>query len=53
MKINLIKRIQKDFRKYANKNFENSLNDLLPKQLIPTIVKLSKIDTIYQGKSNI
>ena len=40
----LDKRIQKDFQKYANKNFENSLNDLLPKQLIPTIVKLSKID---------
>ena len=40
----LDKRIQKDFQKYANKNFENSLNDLLPKQLIPTIVKLSKFD---------
>ena len=40
----LDKRIQKDFQKYSNKNFENSLNDLLPKQLIPTIVKLSKID---------
>ena len=40
----LDKRIQKDFQKYANKNFENSLNDLLPKQLIPTIFKLCKID---------
>ena len=40
----LDKRVQKDFQKYANKNFENSLNDLLPKQLIPTIVKLSEID---------
>ncbi len=40
----LDKRVQKDFQKYANKNFENSLNDLLPKQLIPMIVKLSKID---------
>ena len=40
----LDKRIQKDFQKYSNKNFENSLNDLLPKQLIPTIVKLSEID---------
>ena len=40
----LDKRIQKDFQKYSNKNFENSLNDLMPKQLIPTIVKLSKID---------
>lgn len=40
----LDKRIQKDFQKYQNKNFENSLNDLLPKQLIPVIVRLSKID---------
>lgn len=40
----LDKRIQKDFQKYSNKNFENSLNDLLPKKLIPVIIKLSKID---------
>lgn len=40
----LDKRIQKDFQKYSNKNFENSLNDLLPKQLIPVIVKLSNIN---------
>lgn len=40
----LDKRIQKDFQKYANKNFENSLNDLLPKKLIPVVVKLSGID---------
>ena len=40
----LDKRIQKDFQKYSNKNFENSLNDLLPKKLIPIIVKLSEID---------
>lgn len=40
----LDKRIQKDFQKYQNKNFENSLNDLLPKQLMPVIVRLSKID---------
>ena len=40
----LDKRIQRDFQKYANKNFENSLNDLLPKKLIPVIVKLSRID---------
>lgn len=40
----LDKRIQRDFQKYANKNFENSLNDLLPKKLIPVIVKLSGID---------
>ena len=31
----LDKRIQKDFKKYTNKKFENSLDDLLPKKLIP------------------
>lgn len=40
----LDKRIQKDFIKYSNKDFKNSLNDLLPKKLIPVIVKLSEID---------
>lgn len=37
-------RIQKDFKKYINKDFKNSLDDLLPKKLIPVIVKLSQID---------
>ena len=37
-------RIQRDFSKYANKYFKNSLGDLLPSKLIPVIVKLSKID---------
>lgn len=40
----LDKRIQKDFIKYANKDFKNSLNDLLPQKLINTIIKLSNID---------
>ena len=40
----LDKRIQKDFQKYLNKDFKNSLDDLLPKKLIPVIIKLSKID---------
>lgn len=40
----LDKRIQKDFQKYTNKKFENSLDDLLPKKLIPIIIKLSEID---------
>lgn len=40
----LDKRIQKDFKKYTNKNFENSLDDLLPKKLIPYVIKLSDID---------
>lgn len=39
----LDKRIIKDLEKYSNKNFDNSLNDLLPKKLIPVVVKLSGI----------
>ena len=37
-------RIQKDFKKNLNKDFKNSLDELLPKKLIPTIIELSKID---------
>ncbi|CEI73839.1 MULTISPECIES: NAD(P)/FAD-dependent oxidoreductase [Romboutsia] len=40
----LDKRIQRDFQKYTNKAFKNSLDDLLPKKLIPVIIKLSGID---------
>lgn len=40
----LDERIQKDFKKYCNKDFSNSLNDLLPKKLIDIIIKLSEID---------
>ena len=40
----LDKRILKDFEKYSNKNFNNSLDDLLPKKMIPVIVKRSGID---------
>lgn len=39
----LEKRILKDFQKYHNKDFINSLDDLLPKSLIPVVVELSKI----------
>lgn len=39
----LDKRIQKDFLKYQNKEFKNSLNDLLPQKIIPLIIKLSGI----------
>lgn len=42
--IQLDKRIQSDFLKYANKDFKNSLNDLLPSKLINTIIQLSNID---------
>ncbi|HSQ87372.1 NAD(P)/FAD-dependent oxidoreductase [Romboutsia sp.] len=41
----LDKRIQKDFQKYTNKKFEKALDDLLPKKLIPVIIKLSEIDS--------
>lgn len=40
----LDKRIQKDFSKYTNKDFKNSLDELLPKKLIDIIVRLSEID---------
>jgi predicted Rossmann fold flavoprotein len=40
----LDQRIIRDFKKYSNKFFGNSLEDLLPKQLIPVILKLSSID---------
>jgi predicted Rossmann fold flavoprotein len=37
-------RIQRDFQKMSNKLVRNSLDDLLPKKLIPVIIDLSKID---------
>ena len=40
----LDKRIQRDFEKNINKNFSNSLDELLPSKLIDTIIKLSGID---------
>ena len=39
----LDKRLQKDFLKYQNKEFKNSLDDLLPQKMIPLIIKLSNI----------
>lgn len=39
----LDKRIQKDFMKFINKDFKNSLDELLPSKLIPIIIKLSGI----------
>jgi len=42
--IELDKRIRSDFLKYANKDFKNSLNDLLPSKLINTIIQLANID---------
>lgn len=40
----LEKRIIRDFEKHSRKQFKNSLNDLLPKKLIPIVINLTKID---------
>lgn len=37
-------RIQKDFMKYKNRDFKNSLDDLLPQKFIPIMLRLSKIN---------
>ncbi|MTI81003.1 MAG: NAD(P)/FAD-dependent oxidoreductase [Firmicutes bacterium] len=39
----LDQRIQKDFQKYINKQFRNSLTELLPKKMIPVIAELSEL----------
>ena len=36
-------RIQRDFTKYARRNLSNGLDDLLPKKLIPVVIRLSGI----------
>lgn len=40
----LDKRIIRDFEKYNNKQYKNALDDLLPKKLIPVLLKLSGIN---------
>lgn len=40
----LDKRLLADFAKYANSDFVNALNDLLPQKMIPVIVELCGID---------
>lgn len=40
----LDKRILRDFEKYKNRNFENSLSDLLPNKMIDYIVERVEID---------
>ncbi len=37
-------RLLRDFEKYANKDFTNALDDLLPQKLIPVIIELAEID---------
>ncbi len=36
-------RLQRDFLKFSRKQFKNALDDLLPKLLIPVIIRLSRI----------
>lgn len=40
----LYDRITRDFVKYSNKEYKNSLKDLLPLSLIPVIIEMSNID---------
>jgi len=47
----LDKRLQRDFQKFNNKFFKNSLEELLPKKLIPVVTSLSKINS--QKKVNL
>ena len=39
----LDKRLLADFAKYANHDFQNGLDDLLPQKLIPVVIELSGI----------
>lgn len=40
----LDKRLLRDFEKYKNKNYINSLGELLPKKLIPVVIEMSGIN---------
>jgi hypothetical protein len=56
--IKLDNRIKRDFAKYSNKLFKNSLDDLLPQKLIPLIIRFSginpekKVNTITKEERN-
>ena len=47
----LDKRIQRDLNEANNKSFKNSLDKLLPKQMIPVMIKLSEIDPDKKANS--
>ena len=49
--VKLDRRIQRDFQKNSKKLFKNSLNQLLPKKLIPVIIRLSGIDPDKKANS--
>ncbi|MGR6837546.1 NAD(P)/FAD-dependent oxidoreductase [Syntrophomonas erecta] len=38
-------RLQRDLYRYSRRQFKNSLDDLLPRKLIPVMIKLSQIDS--------
>lgn len=38
-------RVQRDFKKYSNKQLKNALDDLLPQSMIPVIIRLSGISS--------
>jgi len=40
----LDERVQRDLAKYSRRKFRNSLDDLLPKKMVPVIIKLSNIN---------
>lgn len=44
-------RILSDFGRYANRNFENAIGDLLPAKMIPVVVRLSGIDPFKKVNS--
>ena len=47
----LDERLRNDFQKFCNKAFRNSLDELLPKSLIPIVVTLSEIAPYKQCNS--
>ena len=47
----LDERVQRDFGKYRNKAFKNSLTDLLPRTLIAPVIRLTGIDPDKQVNS--
>lgn len=47
----LDERVQRDFAKYRNKAFKNSLTDLLPRSLIAPVIRLSGINPEKQVNS--
>ncbi len=47
----LDKRVLRDLEKYKNKSFKNILSELIPKKMIPVILKLAEIDPEKDGNS--